>query len=95
MKNDIPFAVTVGGSALPEHMQIEFETSGFEGGNGSTHILTLTWGAGAYEPELLRFPTNEEVSGIQLKVHGDWELEGMLDALIALGDHLRVYRQKL
>ena len=89
MKNDIPFAVTVGGSALPEHMQIEFETSGFEGGNGSTHALTLTWGGGAYEPEV--FPSG----GLRLKVAGDWELEGMLDALIALGDHLRIYRQKL
>lgn len=86
IKNDVPFAVTVGGSALPEHMQVSFETSGFGGGDGSEHELMLTWGAGSYEPEVLS-------SGVRLKVRGDWELEGMLDALIALGEHLRLYRQ--
>lgn len=91
IKNDVPFVVTVGGSALPEHMQISFNTSGFEGGDGSTHELTLTWGAGCFEPEILHYP-NGLVSGVRLQVQGDWELEGMLDALIALGDHLRVYR---
>lgn len=91
-KNDVPFAVTVGGGPLPEYVEASFNTSGFEGGNGSTHELTLTWGAGSFEPEILRWPTTGEASGVRLQVHGDWELEGMLDALIALGDHLRVYR---
>ena len=87
LKNDVPFAVTVGGGPLPEHMQITFETSGFEGGNGSRHELALTWDGGGFEPEVL--PSG----GVRLKVQGDWELEGMMDALIALGDHLRVYRK--
>jgi len=42
IKNDVPFSVTVGGGPLPEHMEIEFSTSGFEGGNGSTHELVFT-----------------------------------------------------
>lgn len=92
IKNDVPFAVTVGGGPLPEHMQVSFETSGFEGGNGSTHELTLAWGGGGFEPEITHYPGGG-ISGVRLKVQGDWELEGMLDALIALGDHLRIYRQ--
>ena len=91
-KNDVPFSVTVGGGPLPEYVEIAFSTTGFEGGNGSLHELTLTWGAGSFEPEILHYP-NGLVSGARFKVGGDWELEGMLDALIALGDHLRIYRQ--
>ena len=94
IKNDVPFAVTVGGGPLPEHVEVSFNTTGFEGGNGSMHELTFTWGAGTFEPEILRFPTNDMISGVRLQVHGDWELEGMLDALIALGEHLRIYREK-
>jgi hypothetical protein len=88
IKNDVPFAVTVGGGPLPEQMEIEFSTSGFEGGNGSTHELVFTWGGGGFEPEIA-------ANGLRLKVQGDWELEGMLDALISLGEHLRLYRQNV
>jgi len=73
-------------SDLPEHIDIRFGTNGLQGGDaghGGYAILEITWGAGSFE-------IIHGDGHLVFKALGDWELEGMIEAIIKLGDTLRI-----
>lgn len=86
---------------IPEHVVIEFMTSdlcGGDSGHGAWATLTFTVEGGAHQARIV--PTNDEAYDtddplyIRIVAFGDWEITGLAEGLVALGDKLRPLVEK-
>ena len=74
---------------IPEHVEMYFDTTGFQGGDtghGGSATLTIKWEGGDHEIEVGE-------NSITLTARGDWEIEGLVCALAELGELLSKARK--
>ena len=82
---------------MPEHCDIHFITTGAMGGDaghGGNSSITISQDSGTYQINVDQGATELYVnddcnSTVTFTVMGDWELQGLVSALIRLGDKLR------